>query len=201
MNLLDILTAFIPFVGIGIWLVMLTASEKAARRQLGEEVVEIRLYRRAGYILQQVMTVLGIALPIAVAVFGIIYNIDGEELFIEIARSLLIASAAFGLRKSSLLMIGTRGFAFGPQKIVTWDRVEGIAWDRDIGQRLWGLTFTVRENKFRKKTVKLRLFVRRDLKENVEHNLERFHAAAINTELPARNVVEEDSSRTVSSAS
>ena len=179
MDAIDLVMLLGSFGAIGAWIYMLHRGEKEARKRLGPDVVEIRLYRRWTYRMQWVILAVAILMPISLVVVAITHRIPMEEAFIEFGRALWPASLFYALRKASVLLIGSRGISFGPgpQGEVTWDRVEELGWDRDIGQQLWGFTLTVRVPK-QKRPTKTRLYVPRDLKDEVARQLEHFRGSA-----------------------
>lgn len=178
MNTENIIMLIIPFVLIGVWLLVMSNAESEARRKLGEEVVEIVLYRRWMLVLQRIVLVVAVVLPIVVAAVGVLTKTDGTEVLFETMRSLWMGGVFLGVRKVSHLLIGTHGFVYGAQEMVPWRNVESIVWDRDIGQRQWGMTLKVRTGRSGRFVRSMRLYVRRELREEAGLQLERFREAA-----------------------
>jgi hypothetical protein len=150
------------------------SSLAAIRRKLGTEVHEIRLYRPWVRVLQFAFLAVGAAFPAFAIVVWVETRGSLEDLPRDMGTSLWLASNAFALTYGGRLMIGERGFVVGPGEIVEWSQVESVGWDRDIGQRQYGLSVRLRECA----TDKVRMFVRRDMKPDVEALLARFAPVA-----------------------
>lgn len=171
-----VLLLSIVFV-IGVWFVVLHSAEKEARRKLGSDVVEIPLGRRWSYSMRWVVPILVIGIPVSLAVAGILNNIPFDEMFFEIIQFLGLGSLIYGARKASVIMIGSKGLSLGPKHQVEWDRLDDLKWDKDIGQRLWGMTLSVWDPR-RKHRSKYRYYVRRQMKDEVAAQIGRFHDPA-----------------------
>ncbi len=163
---------------IGVWFAVLHTAEKEARRKLGHDVVEIPLSRRWAHPMRWLLPVFIVGIPVALAVVGILNNIPFDEMFFEIIQFLGFGSLIYGLRKASVMMIGSKGISLGPKHQVEWDRVDDLKWDKDIGQRLWGLTLSVWDPK-RKYRSKQRYYVRRQMKDEVTAQIGRYHGGVL----------------------
>lgn len=177
----DIVLLLSALFVIGVWFMVLHSAEKEARRKLGQDVVEIALGRRWSYSMRWVVPLLVLAIPVALAVVGILNDIPFDEMFFEIIQFLGLGSLIYGARKASVIMIGSKGISLGPKHQVEWDRVDDLKWDKDIGQRLWGMTVSVWDPK-RKYRSKQRYYVRRQMKEEVTAQIGRFYGAAAEAE-------------------
>ncbi len=175
MSVGDILLLSWSFLIIGVWFLVLHLSEQGARKRLGADVVEIPLYRRWWLHVQWGIVALAIVMPVAWIVVAVLEHIPFDEALFTFGRTLWFGSILYGVRKGSVLLIGSRGISLGLKNQIPWDRVEAVTWDRDIGQRLWGMTLTVRHPKGRQLN-KQRIYIRRELKAEVVAHVERFGA-------------------------
>jgi hypothetical protein len=169
--MVDILLIVFLLVVTGSFMVIYHRAEKDARTKLGE-AVEIQLYRRWGVVFQRLFLALAILLPVALATIAVIRHSGFDALFATFIRSFWMLSMVYGLRRSSVLLIGQRGLFTAGLDMIPWKDVLRIDWDRDIGQQQWGVTLAIRKNR---REEKRRLYIHREKKGEVEGAIERFH--------------------------
>lgn len=68
--------------------------------------------------------------------------------------------------------------------MVPWERIKRLEWDRDIGQRSWGLNFHYLDRKAR--TYSIRMYVPRDSKPELQALFDQYLPAGLRPEQPAR---------------
>jgi hypothetical protein len=167
----DILLIVFLLVVTGSVMVIYNRAEQAARAKLGE-AVEIQLYRRWGVVFQRLFLALAVLFPVAVAAMAVIRHSGFDALFASFMRSFWMLSVVYGLRRSSVLLIGERGVFTAGLDMTLWKDILRIDWDRDIGQQQWGVTLVVRKKRGEEKR---RLYIHREKKGEVEGAIERFH--------------------------
>lgn len=169
---LELSALIFVLLGTGAWILVRYAAMNEARRKLGGEIVEVKLYRRWAYILQRVLVGLIILLPVGGVLLGLAGWQDLADIWRNVVQSLWMSGLVFGMQQRSVILVGDRGMTLPHAGIVLREEIIEVRWDRDIGQQLWGVMIDVRKKGFaRRQPVKHRLYVRRELKERVEELL------------------------------
>jgi hypothetical protein len=166
----DVLLILFLLVATGGFIAFYHWSEKDARAKLGE-VVEIQLYRRWGKIFQRALVVVAMLFPVVAGLVAIIERVAFDELYGTIIRTFWMLSMVYGIRRSSVLLIGERGLFAAGLDMTPWKDILRIDWDRDIGQQQWGLTLVIRKNR---REEKRRVYIHREKKGEMERAIERF---------------------------
>lgn len=183
MSIYDILSVAAPLIPIGIWLLVGRGAENNARRRIGGKVVEVRLYQRWSMIVQAgailtALTLLLVALYMLVRDDG-----DAADFVLELVRASWLGTVVYGLRRQGRLIIGDNGLAVGQAEMIRWEAVRAVHWDRDIGQRLWGMTIEVRIGT---RIDRRRFYFRRDIKPEVEKLIGEFMPASSPSQMPVQ---------------
>lgn len=187
--LVDLLIALLfLFLSIG-WLYGLRKGEEEMRGRLGDDVEVVRLSRRGVQIAFYILFGITILFPI-----GFLWLVFTGELgwddTPDFVRGVWLVTLTFGMRYGSRLMIGSHGFGRGSNEITWWYEVEDVTWDRDIGQRAWGVSIMVRTAN--DKPVKRRFYVRRDLKKYVEELFNRYRPVEQEGASPSPGIADDD---------
>lgn len=167
----NILFVAVPLILIGVWFIAGRGAGKRARRRIGHHLVEVRLYQRWSMIIQIVAT-LGAVTILLVSLYMLVRE-DGDAgaFVMEMIRASWIGTVVYGLRRQGRLLMGENGLVVGQGEMIAWEDLLRVQWDRDIGQRLWGMTIEVRIGK---RTERRRFYFRRDLKPEVESRIMEF---------------------------
>jgi hypothetical protein len=173
---INLLIALIPLLLLAVWIYALRSAEKSATARLGENVEMIALHRRWSRVLQYVGFCLALTLPLIMVVVAILDEVSWDEILPMLGQSLWFGSIGYGFRHGPRLILGTRGFAYGAAGFTPWEEVEEVKWDRDIGQRAWGVMIRSSDEEG---VHKLRIYIRRDLKERVDVLFEKFRATEL----------------------
>jgi hypothetical protein len=138
---------------------------RRSRERIGDEVVEVRLSRRGADALRWICIAAAVAMPIVSLAVGGVNGSALGDIEHDFLRSLPFVSYAFLIGQSGRLVLGEYAVMIGPKKIIDWDDIESVRWDRDIGQSQWGMSIHL---KGKPRSAKERLYVRRDLQPRVD---------------------------------
>jgi hypothetical protein len=145
--------------------------------RLGHDIVTIARRTRALNIFVAALSLLGLA-GMAISAYQLVTTPGAGSLraLLQAAGIALIYATTW---RESNIMFGSNGFAITYYDMfIPWDSVPEVTWDRDLGQRKWGVTFHfVRYG--RKQT--LRFYTRRDSKEAIERMIDAVRSQRLGT--------------------
>jgi hypothetical protein len=180
LSMASMLTSFplIPLLAIAAtigWIVFIHRQERSVRERLGASVREFATHRRWMLVSMTALALLLFSVPITEIIRGTILHLPVGGYLQEVLRVLWIGGMIYANRRNSIFMVGDAGFARGGKPLIPWSDVGSIDWDRDIGQRQWGVTIAVRRGT---DIERQRFYFRREMKDDIELTMSRFRAAA-----------------------
>ncbi|MEO5930007.1 MAG: hypothetical protein ABIR47_08745 [Candidatus Kapaibacterium sp.] len=178
--LTSILTSFplIPLLAIAAtigWIVFIHRQERIVRERLGASVREFATHRRWRLVSMTALALLFFSIPVMEIIDGTILHLPVGGYLLDVLRVLWIGGMIYANRRNSIVMIGDAGFARGGKPLIPWSDLQGIDWDRDIGQRQWGVTITLRRGT---RIERQRFYFHREMKDDIELTMSRLRAAA-----------------------
>jgi hypothetical protein len=159
-----------------VWIGIAHAVRNESRRRLGDDVREIPLYRRWTRWARWLTMGMAVALPAALVVSWFANGArDGDEIALRLLQSLWFLGISLSIERANVLRVGSNGFFHSRETMIPWSDVRSVVWDRDLGQRQWGVTLELQRGN---RTERLRLWVQRDRQSEAADVFERYAGAA-----------------------
>ncbi|MDB5035423.1 MAG: hypothetical protein JWQ98_2664 [Chlorobi bacterium] len=168
------LIPLLAIAGTLAWIFFIHRQERIARERLGSSIPEFRIHRRWMLISVTALALLLLSIPIMEIISGTIRHLPLGGYLQDLLRVIWIGGMLYRNRRNSIFMVGDAGFTRGGKPSTSWSDVQSIDWDRDIGQRQWGVTIAVRRGA---DIERRRFYFRREMKDDVELTMARLRAA------------------------
>ncbi|MCL5990787.1 MAG: hypothetical protein M1419_01630 [Bacteroidetes bacterium] len=167
--LLKDITSLIVFGSSAIIIfIVFIAREKVLKKRLGGLITSFTMYSRNVKLARFVLLAFLIILMMSLILVFILVN-ESELIVRLIGQVIFLIALNYAMLLYSKMIFCKDGFAGAGIPKTHWHEVKGVIWDRDVGQKEWGVKIFIHGMK-----KPYRAFFNRDKKEEIEKIINEF---------------------------